>query len=64
MPRPGGNPLLKQYQIKSTRAEPLHSHVSMKITNTMMGQLKSLDEDWREFVREAITEKWQREGKE
>ncbi len=63
MARTGGNPLLKEYQIKSNRAEPLLSHLSMRITNSMMGQLKSLDEDWREIVRVAISEKLQRENK-
>ncbi len=63
MPRPGGNPVLREYQIKSTRDEPLRSHLSLKVTNSMMGQLKSLEEDWREFVRVAISEKLQRENK-
>lgn len=54
MPRPGGNPLLKQYQMKSTRPIPLREKMTLRVTEEMMEQLKSLDEDWHEFVRNAI----------
>ncbi|WP_013335086.1 hypothetical protein [Gloeothece verrucosa] len=54
MPRPGGNPSLKQYQYKLCHPTPLNSRFTLRVSDEMMMQLKSLDEDWQEFVRNAI----------
>ncbi|WP_414545172.1 hypothetical protein [Nostoc sp. CCY0012] len=40
--------------MKSTRPVPLQEKMTLRVTEEMMAQLKSLDEDWHEFVREAI----------
>jgi hypothetical protein len=52
-----GNPNLKTYQFQSDRPDPLTEKFTLRISPAMFDQLKSLGEDWREFVRDAINDK-------
>ncbi|MEC4895822.1 MAG: hypothetical protein SAL07_25500 [Oscillatoria sp. PMC 1051.18] len=54
--RPGGNPDIKSYGFKTDRSEPLRENLQLRISASMKEQLKS-QENWQEFVREAIAEK-------
>lgn len=56
MARFGGNPDLKKYQFTTNRDEPLTERFSIRITSSMYQELRMLD-NWREFVREAISDK-------
>ncbi|MCG6135178.1 MAG: hypothetical protein MET45_11005 [Nostoc sp. LLA-1] len=61
MPRPGGNPDFgTKYKFETDRPEPLRHKLTIKLTESMMGYLKSLGKDYPEFVREAIAEKMTR----
>jgi hypothetical protein len=54
MPNPKGNPeSLKGHGFKTDREEPLRSKLTVRVTDSMMEKLKSLD-DYPEFVRQAI----------
>lgn len=57
MARPGGNPELSKYQFTTERDEPLTQKFTLRVTDSMLEQLRSLDTNWREFVREAISDK-------
>lgn len=57
MTRIGGNPDLKKYQFTTNRDEPLTEKFTLRVTASMLQQLRSLDGNWREFVREAISDK-------
>lgn len=54
--RPGGNPDIKQYGFKSDRDEPLRSRLQLRVPDSMKQQLEQQD-NWQEFVRQAIAEK-------
>jgi hypothetical protein len=56
--RPGGNPDIKQYGFKSNRDEPLRARLQLRVPDSMKQQLDRQD-DWQEFVRQAIAEKLQ-----
>ena len=58
MRNPKGNPDIKKYGFKTDRAEPLTAKLSMRVTDSMLAQLKER-ENWQELVREAIAEKLQ-----
>jgi hypothetical protein len=55
MARPGGNPnISKNPQTFTTdRPEPLTKQMQLRISESMWEELQQ-QEDWREFVREAI----------
>lgn len=61
MARPGGNPDLVHYQFTTDREEPLIAKLSMRVTPSMLEQLRQ-QENWQEFVREAISQRL-KEGK-
>ena len=54
VPRPGGNPKIKDHGFKTDRPESLTAHLSMRVTPSMLRKLRTHD-NWREFVRNAIT---------
>ena len=56
--RPGGNPNIKRHGFKSDRDEPLRSRLQLRVADSMKQQL-DLQDDWQEFVRQAIAEKLQ-----
>ena len=56
--RPGGNPDIKKYGFKSDRDEPLRSRLQLRVPDSMKQQLDQQD-NWQEFVRQAIAEKLQ-----
>jgi hypothetical protein len=56
VPRPGGNPEIKEYGFKTDRPESLTAKLSMRISPSMLAELKKRDE-WQELVRQAIAEK-------
>ena len=58
MSNPKGNPDIKKYGFKTDRAEPLTAKLSMRVTDSMLAQLKER-ENWQELVREAIAQKLQ-----
>ncbi len=58
MSNPKGNQDIKKYGFKTDRAEPLTAKLSMRVTDSMLAQLKER-ENWQELVREAIAEKLQ-----
>ena len=60
--RPGGNPELGAYQFTTERPEPLTEKFTLRVTKTMLSKLKQI-EDWREFARQALAEKLEREGR-
>jgi len=53
VPRPGGNPKIKDYAFKTDRNESLTAHLSMRVTPSMLEEIKTKD-NWTEFVRSAI----------
>ncbi len=53
MPRPGGNPDFIKHKLTTTRAEPLIAKLTVRIPQSMMDELKVL-ENYPEFVRQAI----------
>jgi len=57
MARPGGNPNIKDnpHTFKTDRDEPLTEKLSMRITPSMLAELKQ-HENWQELVRQAISE--------
>lgn len=54
--RPGGNPDLKQHQFQAEGDEPLSAKLSMRVTQSMLDELKQYD-GWQDLVREAIAAK-------
>lgn len=58
--RPGGNPALKDYQFSTSREEALTEKITIRISPSMLKQLKELD-NYREFCRLAIAEKIQQD---
>ncbi len=54
--RPGGNPDIKKYGFKTDRDEPLRERLQIRVPASMKQQLLSQD-NWQEFVRQAIAEK-------
>ncbi|MDJ0535763.1 MAG: hypothetical protein QNJ70_25290 [Xenococcaceae cyanobacterium MO_207.B15] len=54
--RPGGNPDIKKYGFKSDRDEPLRERLQIRIPTSMKKKLEE-QENWQEFVRQAIAEK-------
>jgi hypothetical protein len=55
MPNPNPSP---ETRFKTNRSEPLSSKVTIRVTDSMLEQLKMRD-DYREFIRQAIAEKLQ-----
>jgi len=53
MARKGGNPDLGRHKFVTDREQPLVKHLQIRVSQEMWGQLER-EEDWREFVREAI----------
>ena len=45
-------------RFKTNRSEPLNSKVTVRVTDSMLEQLKQQD-NYREFIRQAIAEKLQ-----
>lgn len=60
MSRSGGNPGLKHFQFTTDRDEPLTEKITIRISASMLHVLKQ-QENYREFVRQAIEEKLARE---
>ncbi|MDB9372379.1 hypothetical protein [Nodularia sphaerocarpa] len=60
--RAGGNPELQKHQYKAKGDEPLIKNLQIKITPSMMEYLKSMGKGYHEFVRQAISEKIEREN--
>ena len=60
MSRSGGNPELKHFQFTTDRDEPLTEKITVRISTSMLYALKQQD-NYREFVRQAIEEKLIRE---
>ena len=56
--RPGGNPDIKKYGFKTDRDEPLRERLQIRVPASMKQQLLTQD-NWQEFVRQAIAEKLQ-----
>jgi hypothetical protein len=58
MARPGGNPDIANNPgtFRTDRADPLTHQMQLRIGEAMWAQLQQQD-DWREFVRDAIAEK-------
>jgi hypothetical protein len=56
--RPGGNPDIKEYGFKTDRKEPLRERLQIRVPTSMKQQLQQ-QENWQEFVRQAIAEKLQ-----
>ena len=54
--RPGGNPDIKKYGFRTDRDEPLRSRLQLRVPDSMKQQLDQQD-NWQEFVRQAIYEK-------
>ncbi|ACK73343.1 PAS/PAC sensor hybrid histidine kinase [Gloeothece citriformis PCC 7424] len=59
MVRPKGNPNLSLYHFTTDRDESLTAKLSLRVTDSMLEQIQTQD-NWQEFVREAIAEKLQR----
>ena len=55
MPNPNPSP---ETRFKTNRSEPLSSKVTVRVTDSMLEQLKKQD-NYREFIRQAIAEKLQ-----
>ncbi len=53
VPRPGGNPKIKDHGFKTERSESLTAHLSMRVTPSMLKEIRTQD-NWTEFVRNAI----------
>ncbi|MBD2666696.1 hypothetical protein [Richelia sinica] len=58
--RRGGNPNLKTHQYISKGGEPLAEKLTLRVTSSMMKNLKDLGKNYLDFVREAIAEKIER----
>lgn len=59
--RPGGNPSLVAYQFTTDRDEPLTAKITIRLAPSMLEKLKELD-NYREFIRQAVTEKLEKES--
>jgi hypothetical protein len=55
MARKGGNPDIIKHGFTTDREEPLTKQMQLRVTETMWQQLQT-QSDWREFVRQAITD--------
>ncbi len=55
MPNPNPSP---KTRFKSERPEPLSSKITVRLTDSMLQELKA-QENYREFIRQAIAEKLQ-----
>lgn len=58
--RPGGNPDLVHHQYKAAGDEPLIEKITIRITTSMLARLQE-KENFREFIRQAIQEKFDRD---
>lgn len=56
MSNPRGNPKIKEYGFKTDREESLTAKLSVRITPSMLEELRKKD-NWQELVRKAIAEK-------
>ena len=56
MSNPRGNPKIKEYGFKTDREESLTAKLSVRITPSMLKELRKKD-NWQELVRKAIAEK-------
>lgn len=56
MSNPKGNPKIKEYGFKTDREESLTAKLSVRITPSMLEELRKKD-NWQELVRKAIAEK-------
>jgi len=54
--RPGGNPDIAKFHFKTDRNEPLRERLQIRVPASMKQQVQQQD-DWQEFVRQAIAEK-------
>ncbi len=55
MPRPGGNPDIKQHGFKTERARPLVEKMTLRMDEEMKAALKSgVLPDWQEVARKAL----------
>ncbi len=63
MPRPGGNPNIKEHGFTTDRQEPLTSQLALKVSASMKRRLKE-KENWQELVREAIAKALEEKEKE
>ncbi|MGK7915267.1 MAG: hypothetical protein AB4038_06915 [Prochloraceae cyanobacterium] len=53
MSNPKGNPNIVKYGFKTDRTEPLRERVQIRIPTSMKEKLQE-QENWQEFVRQAI----------
>ena len=56
MSNPRGNPKIREYGFKTDREESLTAKLSVRITPSMLKELRKKD-NWQELVRQAIAEK-------
>ncbi len=55
MPRPGGNPDIKNYGFKTDRERPLVAKMTLRMDEEMKAAIKSgILEDWQEIARKAL----------
>ncbi len=58
MTQPRGNPEIAKYHFQTERKEPCTAHISLRVPPSLKAKLKA-QENWQEFVRQAIAEKLQ-----
>jgi len=56
--RPGGNPDIEKFRFKTDRDEPLRERLQIRVPASMKQELQQQD-NWQEFVRQAIADKLQ-----
>jgi hypothetical protein len=56
--RPGGNPDIVKFRYQTDRDEPLRERLQIRVPASMKQKVQQQD-DWQEFVRQAIAEKLQ-----
>jgi len=61
VPNPKGNPNIKEHGFKTDRKESLTAKLSMRITPSMLNELKS-KENWQEFVRLTLAKALEEEN--
>ena len=57
MPRPGGNPDIRNYGFKTDRERPLVAKMTLRMDEQMKAAIKSgVLPDWQEIARKALEE--------
>lgn len=55
MPRPGGNPDIRNYGFKTDRERPLVAKMTLRMDEQMKAAIKSgVLPDWQEIARQAL----------